>query len=1066
MYLERFRRTKVSNILRSVEGRVLPAVHADGSVIQIRAIIQRADNNDGTAGAGSGMLFKGIIKRGDMSGLGANARKGFKEKYEITINKSGVIIGISRQILTMLGYPQEKPIRDFIGQPIEILIPPLPDRPTQQKTVWIVRGLKNPELNFYLLMATRNYSVLPISYNLTSNIEDESILIRIRDMSELDALITIDELGGIQAINDDAFILLGQDPEEVIGRNIKSIQPPDVAEQHDSYLLRYKNTKVARVVGIARTVDAMHRDGSYFTSEIQVTEQIQDGNKTCIGRLRHVKIEERVARELILKYLINLKSLQQIQQDLALSLGSTNKSASSLGKVSGGKSGTQSDFAIGDRRARFQGRTHEGSAAVGSVHSTSESGSLGQSLASTTTSAKMRAFDEKFKFIKNCPKEDPSLARFSLLLNVIWAGFMVIFVLGIALINGLPSPAPYYEVLKNVLQMNVELNGQVFLARYLYLDEKPEYNSGPCLFSGNPSAAASHSTSGTGSTLHKRAPTKSCEFILAGENKSYEHHVMPPLNHLLDERIHLFVETTEEFESNYAKIRRKDDIDTFIQGQYDIRQFVSANPDIATDFELSTLPNLFAQVLDAGLVLDKHKEINSKSVRAYNFLTANRNRFSGYIDQLRDLIPKAIKKSVDSVAVFHLILTILACVLAVASIAFIVIPRLREIQTDREKILRLIVLLPKSIIYDLVYNVYAEVDLTKTEEELQREEEFAAQKREEENRSRGTISKASDGQTESESGDQDYEEEDAASAAVIDTSDITVIPDRSLKLILIFSLGLSSLTIPLIVHLIWRYTFNTTLYNLVDLNSAVGDLHAKTQIATWQLLGLSLNCPNTEFCAKDPKASFKKSLIDIESSYGVAIAAMDYSPKVKELFTQKVSPEDPYKSPQNPLDRYAEEGFPGLPPNYNRHTTNGLSAMILQIDEYGKALISSYQNEGDIDNFWFMFEVLNNEAETGLWTALEESIISFDVSYISGSAGGTATYVVAIVLSAVVFFVIFGNVRKNIRQETQYARNCKLYYSFCIYIFLALFMVPIHIVRETKPIVEYVETLHSALNVT
>jgi hypothetical protein len=34
-------------------------------------------------------------------------------------------------------------------------------------------------------------------------------------------------------------MLLGNEPDEVIGRNIKYIQPPEVAENHDGYLLRY-----------------------------------------------------------------------------------------------------------------------------------------------------------------------------------------------------------------------------------------------------------------------------------------------------------------------------------------------------------------------------------------------------------------------------------------------------------------------------------------------------------------------------------------------------------------------------------------------------------------------------------------------------------------------------------------------------------------------------------------------------------------------------------------------------------------------------------------------------------
>ena len=236
MYLERYRKTKVSNILRAVDGRILPAVHSDGSVIQIRAIITRSDANDGSGK----MLFKGVLRRGDLGGSGGpGSRRGFKESYEIVMNKAGIIIDISRNVLTMLGYQKDRRISDFVGNPIEIIIPPLVDNPAQDRANWIVRGFKNPSQNFYLQAVTKSFSLLPISYNLTQSKEDDSMRMLVRDMTELDALLTIDEIGTILAVNDDAFILLGFDPEEVIGRNINKIQPPEVSEKHDGYLLRY-----------------------------------------------------------------------------------------------------------------------------------------------------------------------------------------------------------------------------------------------------------------------------------------------------------------------------------------------------------------------------------------------------------------------------------------------------------------------------------------------------------------------------------------------------------------------------------------------------------------------------------------------------------------------------------------------------------------------------------------------------------------------------------------------------------------------------------------------------------
>ena len=196
MFLERYRRTKVSNILRSTDGRILPAIHADGSVIQIRAIIQRADNGDSSGASGNQtMLFKGIIKRGDLGGTGGvGSRRGFMNDYDIYLNRAGIITKIHRKVLNMLGHPVDRSLSDFIAQPIEILVPALADKPQQQKVNWIPRALKSSELNFYLLMVCKNFTLLPVAYCLEES-QDGNIRMRIRDMTELDALLTIDEVG-------------------------------------------------------------------------------------------------------------------------------------------------------------------------------------------------------------------------------------------------------------------------------------------------------------------------------------------------------------------------------------------------------------------------------------------------------------------------------------------------------------------------------------------------------------------------------------------------------------------------------------------------------------------------------------------------------------------------------------------------------------------------------------------------------------------------------------------------------------------------------------------------------
>lgn len=233
MYLERYRRTKVSNILRSIEGRNLPAVHADGSVVQIKAIITRSDQgNDGS------MLFKGVIKRLDATiRSSTNTRKGYSENHWLEIKKDGTITNMDPSILTLLGYGSDKMISEYIGQSIDTLVPPMPDNPRQQRSFWIPQALASTDLNFYILFLNKSFNLYPFTYCLAMKSSDV-ITMRIRDLTSTDALVTIDEIGTLQSVNEDAYLLLGHEEDDVVGRNIKCIMAEDIAVQHDGFLLR------------------------------------------------------------------------------------------------------------------------------------------------------------------------------------------------------------------------------------------------------------------------------------------------------------------------------------------------------------------------------------------------------------------------------------------------------------------------------------------------------------------------------------------------------------------------------------------------------------------------------------------------------------------------------------------------------------------------------------------------------------------------------------------------------------------------------------------------------------
>ena len=62
----------------------------------------------------------------------------------------------------------------------------------------------------------------------------------------------------------------------------------------------------------------------------------------------------------------------------------------------------------------------------------------------------------------------------------------------------------------------------------------------------------------------------------------------------------------------------------------------------------------------------------------------------------------------------------------------LLLPKLRQVQADRERILRLLVLMPKAVIYDLVHRVYTVSSSEEEEEDKNNEDEEEEEEEEEE----------------------------------------------------------------------------------------------------------------------------------------------------------------------------------------------------------------------------------------------------------------------------------------------------------------------------------------------
>jgi hypothetical protein len=132
-----------------------------------------------------------------------------------------------------------------------------------------------------------------------------------------------------------------------------------------------------------------------------------------------------------------------------------------------------------------------------------------------------------------------------------------------------------------------------------------------------------------------------------------------------------------------------------------------------------------------------------------------------------------------------------------------------------------------------------------------------------------------------------------------------------------------------------------------------------------------------------------------------------------------------YKSPQSLLERLAPEGADYVPPGYRQKTTSGVGAIMNSIIESASKLASSISVETE-DDFWYLWEVLPNEAEAGLYNCLRVSEKHLLEGLSSIVTAGNATYIFGICYVFAVFWLVFGSIFKALKAETKCSRNGKL----------------------------------------
>jgi len=141
-----------------------------------------------------------------------------------------------------------------------------------------------------------------------------NLLLKFRDASEramtnerrlmammdtaVDGIVTINAQGLILSMNKAAEQILGWQQQELLGQNVNILTPGTIRAEHDSYLARYLNTGDAKIIGVGRDVNAVHKDGR------QVPVRLAIG---------HVRLPD---EDLFVAFITDLRVRQQMEQAL------------------------------------------------------------------------------------------------------------------------------------------------------------------------------------------------------------------------------------------------------------------------------------------------------------------------------------------------------------------------------------------------------------------------------------------------------------------------------------------------------------------------------------------------------------------------------------------------------------------------------------------------------------------------------------------------------------------------------------------------------------------------------
>ncbi|WP_300667245.1 ATP-binding protein [Desulfoluna sp.] len=122
------------------------------------------------------------------------------------------------------------------------------------------------------------------------------------------ALVTIDHSGTLRSFNKAAEHIFGYTAEEMIGENIRHLMPMPYPANHNTYLHRYLQSGIKKIIGTGQEVKGRNKNGDVFPIWIAVSEINISDEQLFVGSLSDITHQKKADAELA-KHRDNLRNM-------------------------------------------------------------------------------------------------------------------------------------------------------------------------------------------------------------------------------------------------------------------------------------------------------------------------------------------------------------------------------------------------------------------------------------------------------------------------------------------------------------------------------------------------------------------------------------------------------------------------------------------------------------------------------------------------------------------------------------------------------------------------------------